>query len=276
MILESPGENPEAIVAAIESNLFAFGTTQFVKWPQIEMHDESHVLWFMCDIPSPTFNVVHRARWDTADEAKQAIVALQSSYKARGLPMLWWVGPSSTPLDLSRHLTDLGFVPAGETSGMAIDLRGFVAPKRPAGLTVEMTTDTNSLALFARTMCAGFQLPTSITKPMTDLALAMGSDAEGALVNYLGYYDGRPVATSTLFMSEGVAGIYNVSTLPAARRRGIGAALTVEPLLEAARRGCTLAVLHSSKMALPVYRRLGFATYCYFHEYLWPVPARLT
>jgi hypothetical protein len=43
--------------------------------------------------------------------------------------------------------------------------------------------------------------------------------------NYLGYFNGEPISTSTVFYSAGVAGIYDVATLPEARGRGLLAPL---------------------------------------------------
>ena len=66
------------------------------------------------------------------------------------------------------------------------------------------------------------------------------------------------VAAAALFVGAGVAGIYNVCTVPEARGRGIAGAVTAAALDEGAARGCRLAVLGSSEMGYPVYRRLGF------------------
>jgi hypothetical protein len=49
-----------------------------------------------------------------------------------------------------------------------------------------------------------------------------------------------------------------VGTLPAARRQGIGKAITLQPLLDARARGYRYAILFSSQMGYRVYQQLGF------------------
>lgn len=263
----------ELLTAAIEANLHAFSTSQFARWSQIEGHDEAHLLWFMHDGASPMFNTVHRARL-SADDAVRTISELQARYAARHLPILWWVGPSSTPLDLSRHLISAGFVPAGETIGMAIDLQNLGDRPQPLNLAIEAVKNGDSLVTFARTLCQGFQTPPAIAKHVIEQMLSLGYGPEAPLLHYVGRLDGAPVATSSLFVDTGVAGIYNVAVIPAVRHRGVGTAVTTAPLLEAASRGCRYAVLHASATTRPMYQQLGFDTYCYFHKYLWPASTR--
>jgi GNAT superfamily N-acetyltransferase len=92
---------------------------------------------------------------------------------------------------------------------------------------------------------------------------------------YLALLEGRPVGTSQLFLSAGVAGIYNVTCLPEARGQGIGAAITQAPLLDARAIGYRVAILQASELGSRVYRRLGFQDFGKLGIYLWENDADL-
>jgi GNAT superfamily N-acetyltransferase len=101
-------------------------------------------------------------------------------------------------------------------------------------------------------------------------ALAHDDLGEAATARYyLARLDGEPVATAALTLAAGVAGIIAVTTIPAARRRGIGAAVTMAPLLEARARGYHVGVLQASEMGSPVYARMGFSEQFRYHNYRW-------
>lgn len=69
---------------------------------------------------------------------------------------------------------------------------------------------------------------------------------------------GEHVTSAMAFDHGNDCGIFNVTTLERARRRGLGAALTALQLHHALDRGCQTASLQSTKMAVGVYAALGF------------------
>jgi GNAT superfamily N-acetyltransferase len=71
-------------------------------------------------------------------------------------------------------------------------------------------------------------------------------------------HGGENVATAIAFDHDGDCGVFNVSTLEAARRRGLGAAITARLLHDAVGRGCSTASLQSTPMAERVYASVGF------------------
>ena len=79
--------------------------------------------------------------------------------------------------------------------------------------------------------------------------------------------DGELVATALGFDRDGDRGIFNVSTLEHARRRGLGTALTALLVHEAADRGARTATLQSTEMAERVYAAVGFRDLGRFLEF---------
>lgn len=72
---------------------------------------------------------------------------------------------------------------------------------------------------------------------------------------WVGYVEGKPVTTGVAYVDFDVVGVYLISTLPDARGRGYGTAMTDV----AARTVPDLpAVLQSSELGLSVYERMGF------------------
>ena len=69
---------------------------------------------------------------------------------------------------------------------------------------------------------------------------------------------GENVATAMAFDHNGDCGVFNVGTLEAARRHGLGTALTARHVHDAAARGCSTASLQSTEMAERMYAAVGF------------------
>jgi GNAT superfamily N-acetyltransferase len=85
--------------------------------------------------------------------------------------------------------------------------------------------------------------------------------------------EGKVVGHTALNLTTGplgVAGIYNVGVIPAARKRGIGTAVTAAACLFAREIGCRHALLNATGLGEPVYRRLWFQSIGYGQTWWWP------
>jgi GNAT superfamily N-acetyltransferase len=86
------------------------------------------------------------------------------------------------------------------------------------------------------------------------------------------WLEGEPVGCGTAWMTGETAGLYNITALEHARRRGIGYAVTATLMNAARDRGATHAILHASEAGRPLYERLGFETVCQVPEFVWMPP----
>jgi ribosomal protein S18 acetylase RimI-like enzyme len=254
------------MASAIEANLCSLFQHLRV-WPRLELHDNGACCWTLSHLPFPLFNSVVVARLD-ADQADAAIDARVRECADRNVPMLWWTGPSTTPSDLGSRLERRGFL-LEPALGMAGDIHHIVAQPARTVIDVEPVCDLARLATWSNVLCHAFGAPQTFGDAFADLASAVGLDRTAPFRHFLGLLDGEPVATCSLFLGAGVAGIYDVGTLPERRHRGIGAAITRAAIADAAAGGYRVAILHSSDLGRRMYRGLGFEAVCAIGQYVW-------
>ncbi len=159
--------------------------------------------------------------------------------------------------EVGGALEALGYERGRNTPAMAIRIKDL----GPAELPVECTFEEagpKADAEFCRAFAEGYEIPLGVAELFGPAAAARaGAGVEST--HFVAREGGRIVATSNVSVIDGVAGVYCVSTIPEARGRGLGAYVTTEPLRRAGERGLTTAILHSSEMGDPIYRRLGFS-----------------
>jgi len=256
------------VTAAIEQNFAAF-TSAYVRVGHGEVYEESELTWVVTGSPLSYFNGVIRTAL-TASDPDVSIENVLAVFKERKQLMSWWIGPSSYPGDMPQRLEAHGLVFTFQDAGMALELSKLNENiAMPAGLTIERVKDEQTLQTWVRTFGLGFDVDEPILADYRALVTGVPRDQHMVGPFYLARLHGEPVATSALCCAVGVAGVYEVSTIPSMRGQGIGAAIAQAPLLDARNMGYRIAVLQASKLGEPVYRRLGFSTYCTLDAYCW-------
>ena len=160
------------------------------------------------------------------------------------------VPPNDHPLMVHRG----GEVPAG-----GLDVR-FVGPDDELGelASVAPVAFSNPGTAVGEAGDAELRMLVAHRRPEADAALRerLRSDA---VVLAVGYLDGRPVASGMHIPVGGVTEVVGVGTLPAARRRGFGAAVTAALVEDARRRGAETVFLSAGDEEIArLYASLGF------------------
>ena len=144
---------------------------------------------------------------------------------------------------------------------MAVDIDRMSPTSLPPGYGWARIGRGDASRSWTDALAVGYELPRALAEifSLEVLGVDMAPDATTQFFSVL--RDERHVATSMLYLADGVAGIYCVSTLPEERNRGLGAHATAEALRVARRLGYRVGVLQSSGAGYPVYLRLGFGDF---------------
>jgi ribosomal protein S18 acetylase RimI-like enzyme len=274
------------LAAVVEENLYALFRAMAIL-PDSELVEDAKLGRHLAFPSNPMFKGAWRTRLSSG-EAGAAIDETLGWFKDRRAPfMFWWTGPGTTPNDLGERLVARGLISIEEQQqhltpgivstaagapGMVADLEHMseaALGQVPPGLTIDEVRDEPALYDFKRVLVEGYELPDRMAQGWVDAALRVGIGKTPWRV-YLARLDGAPVATNMLFNGGGVASVYGVATVPSARRRGIGGAITLRPLLEARAMGYRYAVLFSTEMGVHAYERIGLRN-CgvRLNRYLW-------
>ena len=260
-----------ALVEAIEGN-FVEQMLLAAALPEAVSGRGPDCAWYLTGAPVARMNAVLRAAPSPGGDQETVIDELLAMFDARAVPVEWWTLPSSRAARLTPRLERRGFAPGPDWPGMAVDLHALQERPTPAGVAIQQVADAATLGLWLDAFRHGFRVPRAELEQVAALYELLGTGEDAPIRHYLGTLKGDPVATSSLFVAAGVAGIYNVSSIPRVRGRGIGAAMTQHPLREARAMGYRIGVLEASDMGAGVYRRLGFRQYCRLRGYVRPAP----
>jgi GNAT superfamily N-acetyltransferase len=200
--------------------------------------------------PIPLFNQVVVGDGATADQVAAGVAIL----RARGAPF-WIVLRRGLDDHFRPMLAELGLHPgATPMPGMALDPIPMDLAGRADGLDIHLVEDGPGLRDHARVVSEAYGLDEAAVATIIGERLW---ERDGNRV-YLGESGGRAVAVGMSRQLGTSLGIYTMGTIPEARGRGFGRAMTERLILDGAAVGCTTAVLEASAMGRPLYERIGF------------------
>lgn len=257
-----------SLAQAIEDNAVDC-CLSWARWPGMQLGTDPYTVWTLTDVPFPFFNNALQANISEADVG-HAIEAAIARARERRVPFFWLTGPTTRPDDLGQHLLARVFAHGFEAAAMAVDLPALnedvVAPSQ---LVIEEVNDAEKLAAWRAVMTSVYEFPPFAAQTWFDILTGLGLGPDQSFRHFLTWLDGTPVATASLFLGAGVAGISSVTTLSAYRRQGIAAAITRESLRHARQLGYRLGVLFSSPAGVSIYHKLGFREYGKGNCYVW-------
>lgn len=243
---------------AVQNNLFElFRSMQFL--PGYEIVESDSLSRHYAFPTNPMFRGIWRARLSPGDVEAGIDEALAWFEKRKAQDLFWWTDSQTQPTDLPESLLKLGFDGNLEGDpGMVADLyalneniptlKNFSIVKAVNQRTLEDWRDVFTVSFETRAPAGQAWIDATLSAQPEHVPWEL----------YVGYMDNKPVSTSMLFNGAGVAGIYAIGTLPEARQKGFGAAITLKSLLDARELGYHYSVLFSTHLGYPVYKRLGF------------------
>jgi len=256
------------VKSAIQANWVAYHYC-LGRSPKVELSIGPYLSWLITDVPNFFMNLVVCTQLpsDGVDDLIENALDHFRRMKIRKLSWLLQEGVEAGEIDQALLAHGLTFKESYATE-MAVDL-SLVPGDLPAppGLKIIPVVDGSTLQQWIHIASIGFGIGEEFERVWYDFYADVIFDKW--FRTYLALLDGKPVGTSQLFLSEGVAGIYNVTCLPEARNKGIGSAITLAPLLEARQLGYRVGILQASQRGYNVYRRLGFEDFGNLSVYHW-------
>jgi len=259
-ILKNPTK--EEVINAIESNRFELYKNSWNMYDILKKKITPDFKCYFTGHKSPLLNGLIYTKIN--DILQKTINEIFTFFEEQNTPFIWHTGSNILSKKLKEKLVKRNFQ-IETLPGMALNLN--IIPDKNKfipNLEIIKIKNAEQIKWTTEVFCTVFDVKQNI---VIDLLEASLNTQE--IDFYLGLLDGKPVSTSGVVYASGVAGIYFISTLIEARKRGIGTASTYKPLFDAKKRGFQWAILHSSEMGVEMYKKMGFEHYSDITQCIW-------
>jgi GNAT superfamily N-acetyltransferase len=254
--------SPEEVVKACEENYADYWRCVALS-SNADFSEIKGITRCLTGLQQEMFNIVLRCRLG-GDAIEARIDEEIRDLKARQIPVIWHVGMSTEPKELSRYLEARGFPNDYDLAAMAVDLESVDGGARHQnGVTVRRVATEQDCREWADVLTGSWESPKEVGPWMMDnacfnLAIEQRRGLSLPRMMYLASLEGSSSAGSMLFWGNGVAGLQEVGTVHAARRKGVGTAVVEGALADARSMGFKQVVVLSTVEAVDMYKRCGF------------------
>jgi GNAT superfamily N-acetyltransferase len=224
--------------------------------PGVEVHRDKDVTWI---VHSGEFwrNAGILARFTPASAARRLDIMFER-YRVHGRGMALWVGPATTPGNLTELLKARGlrcqkYYPAMLRSLSDVST---IAATPAAGLEIRRVDDIN---VFRKTPHPSIgPVTTALRRQALERLRSLIADPADRTQAFVAWLDGQPVGAYELFLGSTAAGLHSLSVPSENRGRGIGRTLVQHACERARDRHATIVLLASSE-GQQLYSRCGFS-----------------
>lgn len=263
---------PDSLLSAASEHIVEF-QRYCGQSPGGELYESSELIWAISGVLSPFMNCVVKCRLGADGDVNQRIREVIDRAGRRTVPIGWYIMPGTEPVGIADSLLAHGFRHDADDPAMSVDLRTLpMKIPAPDGFHIAEVVDSAMMEQWVAAWGDSYGAGQDHRQSRLDFRAGTAFGAGSNYRSFIGFLGQRPVATSELFLGGGIAAIFWVGAVEDVRRMGIGAAVTLAPLLEARRLGYEVAALTASKKGYSVYEKLGFREMCRIPVYIWDPP----
>lgn len=236
-------------------NLFTSTIDQHVQfWTnlEVEMHYTQNATLLFSGIPHPLFNGVLRSQL-TVKNAHKHLDFILAQYSLRKLSFHWMLAPGTVPIDFGDMLLNKGFKFYGDCPRTGLKLPRLTQEKSKIPLTILTIETKEQMKMWMEIQQKAFQ------RSLHNIYSHQECNSS-PFQHYLAFYQDEPAAAVTLFLQQGVAGIYNLMVVPSLRKRGIATQFVNQIVDDLSKTSYRLVTAQTTPDSLPLFNKLNFQT----------------
>ena len=210
----------------------------------------------VADLPFPDSNKIFIKNSGILSQKK--VDDLIGFFEEKNMAHIWLIPKSNKDAVIEKYLHVHGFSPATHMPSMIRDSNRIES--KMSAIQVVNIRAFDELALVNSIWQKSFCISDEASIKHLELLQNCYKSSKDAVRFYLAYRNNAAVGTGWLFLDKECAGIYNIATLPEARKQGVAESVMQKLVVEALHFGYNTICLSALPEAQSIYKRLGFYT----------------